>query len=42
VYGNPKRLNQRIRGLAKANDGAGEEGAKYPWTRIQLATKKPR
>jgi len=42
VYGNPGRLNQRRRGRAKAKDGAGEEGAKFPWTGMQLATEKPR
>ncbi|PAN49369.1 hypothetical protein PAHAL_9G444400 [Panicum hallii] len=43
VYGNPGRLNQRRRrGRANAKDGAGEEGAKFPWTGMQLATEKPR
>jgi len=42
VYGNPGRLNQRRTRRAKTEDGAGEEGAKFPWTGMQLATEKPR
>ncbi|CAN6300699.1 unnamed protein product [Urochloa humidicola] len=42
VYGNPGRLGQRRKGRAKAKDGAGEEGGKFPWSGMRLTTEKPR
>ncbi|KAL6878263.1 hypothetical protein ACP4OV_012433 [Aristida adscensionis] len=42
VYGNPGRLGKKRRGGGKAREGAGEQGEKFPWSGMRLATEKPR
>uniref|UniRef100_A0A0A9FDS2 Uncharacterized protein n=1 Tax=Arundo donax TaxID=35708 RepID=A0A0A9FDS2_ARUDO len=42
VYGSPGRLGRKRKGGAKVKEDAGEEGAKFPWTGMRLATEKPR
>ncbi|XP_062215441.1 uncharacterized protein LOC133915999 [Phragmites australis] len=42
VYGNPGRLRRKRRGGAKVKEDAGEEGEKFPWSGMRLATEKPR
>ncbi|TVU46779.1 hypothetical protein EJB05_06339 [Eragrostis curvula] len=41
VYGNPGRLVRKTRGGGKKEKPA-EEGAKFPWSGVKLATEKPR
>ncbi|KAL6593731.1 hypothetical protein ACP70R_012265 [Stipagrostis hirtigluma subsp. patula] len=41
VYGNPGRLGRKRRGGGKVKEETGEEGEKFPWSGMRLATEKP-